>query len=263
MNLRVVKALIIKYILIWSRTSFRILDIFFWPVIDLLVWGFVTVYMLKVGNVVPTAITFLIAAIIFWNILYRSQQVVCVSFLDDVWSRNLLNIFAAPIRTSEYVLATYIVGLAQSVIVMSLLATIAYFLYSFNFLILGASAALLFVNLLLMGWAMGLFTTGFILRWGQPAEGLAWALPFLIQPISAVFYPVSVLPTWLQTVAWCVPSTYVFEGLRQYIAQGHLDPTYIEKAFLLNLVYMAVCGFVFHFLFDQARKMGYLAKYAS
>ncbi|PWT94279.1 MAG: ABC transporter [Candidatus Melainabacteria bacterium] len=263
MNLRVIKALILKYILIWSRTSFRIMDIFFWPVIDLLVWGFVTVYMLKVGNVVPSLITFLIAAIIFWNILYRSQQVVCVSFLDDVWSRNLLNIFASPIRTSEYVTATYIVGLIQSVIVMCLLGVLAYFLYSFNFLILGIGAALLFVNLLLMGWALGLFTTGFILRWGPPAEGLAWALPFLVQPISAVFYPVSVLPAWLQPVAWCVPSTYVFEGLRQYLAQGHLDITYVQMAFLLNVAYMVVCGLVFHFFFEEARKLGYLAKFGS
>ena len=263
MNFRVVKALVIKYALIWSRTGFRIMDVFFWPVIDLLVWGFVTVYMLKVGNVVPTLITFLIAAIILWNILYRSQQVVCVSSLDDVWSRNLLNIFASPIRTSEYVAATYFVGLVQSLIVMCVLGTLAFCLYSFNFLTLGLSVGLLFGNLLLMGWAMGIFTTGFILRYGPPAEGLAWALPFLVQPVSAVFYPVSVLPTWLQPVAWCVPSTYVFEGLRQFIAQGHMDFRYIQEAFLLNVVYMIVCAFVFHILLEQARQMGYLAKYGT
>src|SRR5258708_38044774 len=103
MNLQIVKALLIKYAFIWSRTTFRILDLFFWPMIDLLVWGFLTVYMLKVGNSVPTLVTFLIGAIILWNVFYRSQQVVCVSFLDDVWSRNLLNVFAAPIRTIEYI----------------------------------------------------------------------------------------------------------------------------------------------------------------
>lgn len=263
MNLRVVKALLIKYAIVWSRTSFRLLDVFFWPVIDLLVWGFVTVYMLKVGNVVPSLITFLIAAIIFWNILYRSQQVVCVSFLDDVWSRNLLNIFAAPIRTSEYVMATYVLGFCQSVVVMCLLASLACALYSFNFLTLGFSAILLFGNLLLMGWSLGLFTTGFILRWGPPAEGLAWALPFLVQPISAVFYPVNVLPAWLQPVAWCLPSTYVFEGLRQFIAQGHMDFRYVQSAFLLNVIYMIICALVFKFLFEQARKMGFLAKYGT
>jgi len=263
MDLRVVRALIIKYAFAWSRSTFRMLDIFFWPMIDLLVWGFFTVYMLKVGNTVPTLITFLIAAIIYWNILYRSQQVVCVSILDDVWSRNLLNIFAAPIRTIEYVGATYIIGLAQALIVVCLMGGLAYTIYSFNLLALGFGAALLFVNLLLMGWSLGLFTIGFILRFGHTAEGLAWALPFLVQPVSAVFYPVSVLPAWMQTIAWCVPSTYVFEGLRQIVAQRQLDWHYLQHAFLLNLVYMVVCALVFHFLLEEARKLGYLAKYGT
>ena len=263
MNFRVVRALIMKSGLIWSRNSFRILDIVFWPVIDLLVWGFVTLYMLKVGNALPTLITFLIAAIIFWNILFRSQQVVCVSLLDDVWSRNLLNIFAAPIGTAEYICATYVLGFVQSLIIICLLGALALAIYSFNILTLGFGVSILFANLLLMGWALGLFTNGFILRFGPPAEGLAWALPFLVQPISAVFYPVTILPVWLQPVAWCVPATYVFEGMRHILATGHINWYYMRCAFFFNIIYMVVAAFVFHFLFEEARKKGYLAKYGT
>lgn len=143
------------------------------------------------------------------------------------------------------------------------MASLAFSLYSFNLLTLGFTAALLFANLLLMGWSLGVFTIGFILRFGPPAEGLAWALPFLVQPISAVFYPVNILPNWLQPIAWSVPSTYVFEGMRQIVAQGHMNWHYLQSAFLLNIVYMIICGLVFHFLFEDARNHGYLAKYGT
>ncbi|MBI4532603.1 MAG: ABC transporter permease [Candidatus Melainabacteria bacterium] len=262
MNWRVVRALIIKYAFICSRNSFRAMDLCFWPVMDLLVWGFVTVYMLKVSHAVPAAITFLIAATIMWNVLYRAQQVISVSFLDDVWSRNLLNIFVAPIKVSEYIAAAYLMGLVQAVIVVCLLGGLACLIYSFNVLSLGVSFALLFGNLLLMGWSMGLLTMGCILRWGPPAEALAWAIPFLVQPLSAVFYPVSILPAWLQPVAWCVPASHVFEGMRQVLEKGQLDAYHLWAASLLNILYMVVVAQVFQHFLAQARKRGYLAKYA-
>ncbi len=261
MNLRTVRALLIKIAFAWSRNTFRVMDIFFWPLIDLLVWGYLTIYMLKVGGNVPSLITFFIAAIILWNVLYRAQQVISVTFLDDAWSRNLLNIFVAPIRISEYIGASYIVGLIQSIIIVCFLGGLAIVMYSYNLFALGFSGALLFCNLILMGWSLGLLTTGFILRFGQPAEGLAWALPFLIQPVSAVFYPVTILPNWLQPIALCIPSTYVFEGMRQIIAKGFLDWHYLQNAFLLNVLYMILCAIAFKFLFEETRRMGNLGKY--
>ncbi|HEY9787784.1 MAG TPA: ABC transporter permease [Candidatus Obscuribacterales bacterium] len=263
MNFRVVKALILKYGYICSRNTFRALDIFFWPVMDLLVWGFVSVYMMKSTNALPALVTFLIAAAILWNVMFRAQQVVSVSFLDDVWSRNLLNIWAAPIRPIEYVGAAYIMGLAQAVIVLVLVGGLAIPFYSFNIFSLGVGFAFLFVNLLMMGWSMGLLVTGFILRWGPPAEALAWAVPFIVQPVSAVFYPISVLPPWLQPVAYAVPAAHVFEGMRQLIQHGQIAPVHIWCAVGLNLLYMFFSACMFKFCFEQARRRGFLAKYAA
>ncbi len=162
--------------------------------------------MIKLNNsAVPTLVTFMIAASILWNVLHRAQQVISVAFLDDVWSKNVLNIWAAPIRPVEYIGAAYTVGLLQGLIVVLLLGPVAATMYHFNILSLGWYFAALFVNLLFMGWSLGLLVTGLILRFGPPAEALAWALPVLVQPVSAVFYPVSVLPSWLQPVAFCVP----------------------------------------------------------
>ena len=261
MNLRTVRALLLKYAFICSRNTFRAMDVFFWPLMDLLVWGFLTVYLLRVSNAAPSMITFLIGAVIFWNILYRAQQVIAVSFLDDVWNRNLLNIFAGPVRLSEYVAATYVTGLVQSLIVLVLLSGAAVLFYSFNMFSLGLTFGAFFVNLLLMGWAMGLLTTGVIVRFGPPAEALAWAVPFLIQPVSAVFYPVSVLPAFLQPVAKVVPSSYVFEGIRQILAHKTFDASGLVLAFGLNVVYMVLAAFVFRYFFEEARMKGLLAKH--
>lgn len=264
MNCNRVRALIMKYAFICSRNTFRAMDVCFWPVMDLLVWGFLTIYILKISNSVPGLVTFLIGAIIMWNVLYRAQQVICVSFLEDVWSRNLLNIFAAPVRVREFVASAYIIGLIQSLIVLVLLSVLAVFFYSFNILSIGVSLGLLFANLLLMGWSLGLATTALIVRWGQPAEVLAWAVPFVMQPVCAVFYPVSILPGWLQAVAHCVPASYVFEGMRA-ILTGDFSHNwqYIGIAFMLNAIYMTMAGLLFGFMFEKAREKGLLAKYCA
>ncbi len=257
-------ALILKYVYICSRNSFRAMDIFFWPIMDLLMWGFVTMYMLKVSNTVPGLITFLIGAVIMWNVFYRAQQVVCISFLEDLWSRNLLNIFTAPVQVREFVTAAYILGLMQASIVLVIMSLVAVVFYGFNILDLGIYAGMLLANLMLMGWALGLVATALIVRWGPQAEVLAWAVPFLVQPVSAVFYPISVLPQPLQVVASMVPAAHVFEGMRalmtgnEAIVWGHLG-----SAFLLNLLYLAGAGLLFRYLFEQAREKGLLAKYCS
>ncbi len=259
----IIRALLHKYSIIWFRNGFRTADFIFFPVIDLLVWGFVTNYMLRVSHALPGLVTFFIAAIIFWNVLLRAQQVICLSVLDDVWSRNLLNMFTAPVRISEYIVACYLMGLVQAVFVLALQAIIAYFVCSFNFLTIGLYCPLLFLNILFTGWSIGLFTTGLIIRFGQSAEMLTWVMPFFIQPLSAVFYPVSVLPPWLQPIALCLPPTHVFEGMRQVISTGQMDWYHLQYALLLNIIYMIISGFIFHYLFESAREKGSLTKYCT
>lgn len=135
--------------------------------------------------------------------------------------------------------------------------------HGFNLFDMGFMFAALFVNLLLMGWAMGLFTTGIIVRFGPPAEALAWAVPFLIQPASAVFYPVSVLPPFLQTVSKFIPASYVFEGMRDILGHKSFDPKGLLIAFSLNVMYMLIAAFVFKYFFEEARMKGLLAKHGS
>lgn len=260
MNWRRVRALVLRYTYLYTRSVPRVMEMFFWPVMDLLVWGFLTIYLLKAGRGLPGYITFLIGAMIFWDILYRSQQGVTLSFLEDIWARNLLNIFVAPIRISEFIAATYVVGFVKILVTVAILAVLALGLYSFNLFSMGLSLIPFFVNLLLMGWAIGLVTTALIMRWGQSAEALAWGVPFLIQPVSAVFYPLSVLPKWLHPIALSIPATHVFEGMRQVLRGDGVPVHHIVWAFALNFLYLTLAAGFFRYMFGVARKKGLLAK---
>jgi ABC-2 type transport system permease protein len=260
MNWQRIGAMVLRYTFLYRRSVPRLLEMVYWPLMDLLVWGYLTIYLLKAGQGLPGYVTFLIGAMIFWDILYRSQQGVTISFLEDIWTRNLLNIFVSPIRLSEFVAATFIVGVFKITVITAVLTVIAYALYHFNLLALGLSLVPFFINLLLMGWAMGLITTALILRWGQAAEALAWGIPFMIQPVCAVFYPLDVLPQWVQAIARCIPATHVFEGMRQALRGEGVSTAHLGWAFALNVVYLIGAALFFRYMFNVARRRGLLAK---
>ncbi len=261
MNLRRITALLLRYLLLYRQSWTRIMEIFFWPVMDLLVWGFLTSYLLQVGSSrVPTLITFLIGSMIFWDLLYRAQQSVTISFLEDVWARNLLNIFVAPVTIGEFLTATFALGVIKVLINGLVLAALAWALYAFNVFQLGFTLIPFVLNLMLMGWAMGMVTVALIMRWGHAAEALAWGIPFLVQPLSAVFYPASILPAWLQPVAWILPSTYVFEGMRHVLATGQAPWHMFWWSLGLNVIYLTASGLFFRHMFSVVRKKGLLAK---
>lgn len=221
------------------------MEVFYWPLLDLLVWGFVTVYLSQFRQSLPGFVTFFIGALILWDILFRSHQGISVSFLEDVWSRNLLNLFASPLGPAEYSLSLMAVSMVKLIITASVMAILAWVFYSFNIFLLGMSLIPFILNLIIMGWTIGIVTTALILRFGQEAEVLAWALGFLFMPVSAVFYPVAVLPPLLQHIARFIPASYVFEGMRAVINTGDFPVKSLLWAFGINAVYILAAGFFF------------------
>jgi ABC-2 type transport system permease protein len=229
--------------------------------VDLLVWGYLTIFIQQAGQgSLPRFITFLIGAMIFWDLLYRSQQGVTVSFLEDVWSRNLFNVFCAPVRLSEYIVATFIVGLLRVGITLIPLLTLAWGLYHFNILDIGFWLIPFIINLLVLGLTLGILATALIIRFGDSVQILAWAVPFFLQPFSAVFYPVNVLPAWMQAVAFALPSTYIFEGMRAVIQTGSGSWPQLFMATGLNAVYLMLAMALLTRMFNLARDRGLLGK---
>ena len=259
-----IKALVLRYLYLYTRTPVRIVELIFWPLVHLLVWGYLTRFLQQnVGDDFPHEITFLIGAVILWDILFRAQQGVAIFFLEDVWSRNLLNIFAAPVTNADYLGSTYAVGMMRAGVTSVMLGGLSALLYSFNVFQLNWALIPFVFNLLIFGWALGMVSTALIVRWGPAAETLAWAVPFFIQPFAAVYYPVAYLPTALQWVAKLLPCSYVFEGMRDVLKDGVINWGELGIATGLNLVYLAVAGVLFVRVMNTAREKGLLTKFAS
>lgn len=260
MKLHRIQALLIRHLYLYKRSLPRLMDVFYWPIMDLLVWGFFSVYLQKQTLGDFNLISVLLGALIFWDFLNQSQKAVSVAFLEDVWERNLLNIFVTPLRVSEFLTATVLLGFIRIFLVSIVLGVLAFFFYSFNIFQFGFYLIPLIANLLLFGWTLGIFTTAIILRYGTQAQILAFGFIFIIQPFSAVFYPLQVLPVFLQKIAFFLPSAHVFEGMRGILAGGAFPADQLFIAFILNIIYLAVCIAFFYAKFRRAKAKGILLK---
>lgn len=256
-----INALLIRHIYLYKRSLPRIMDIVFWPVMTLFLWGFLGRYLEQTefgGSV--NIVTILLGAIILWEVMSESQHSISIAFLEDVWERNLLNIFVTPIKISEFLASTLLLGVVRVFLVSIIMIIIAFFAYSFNFFTLGLYLIPFIINLLIFGWILGLLITAIILRFGTSAQVLAFGIMFLIQPFTAVFYPVSILPQYIQYISYALPSTHVFEGLRAVINSGNLSWNYFIFGFGLNIIYLAITIWFFYKMFARIKEKGRLMK---
>ncbi|MBS0184649.1 MAG: ABC transporter permease [Nitrospira sp.] len=220
MKLHRITALIVRHLYLYRRSLPRIMEIFYWPFLDLVIWGFITLYLARYQSQVPGFVTFFLGALILWDMLFRSQQGITISFLEELWARNLMNLFASPLKPSEFLAATMAMSMMKVTIVSIVMAGCALFFYSYNILVVGVWLMPFVLNLVVTGWIIGVLTTSLIMRFGQEAEVLAWSMVFLFQPISCVFYPMEVLPKWLQMIAMANPAAHIFEGMRAVLGTG-------------------------------------------
>ncbi len=260
MNINRCLAYTIRHLYLYKRSLPRLMEVFYWPMLDLLVWGFISMYLAKFTGVLPEFIRFFIGALILWDVLFRCQQGLTVSFLEDLWSRNLLNLFVSPLTPVEYIASLLFISLIKLALASTVMISLAWLLYKFNIFELGLYLVPLVVNLILMGWAVGIVTIGIILRYGHEAEVLAWGIAFLFQPFSAVFYPVDVFPPFFQAIARFIPSSHVFEGMRHIIEHGTFPTGHFVWAGCLNIVYVMLATAFFAWNFKSVKKKGLLAK---
>ena len=260
MNFGRVTALISRHLYLYRRSFPRLLEIFYWPLLDLVVWGFITMYLSQEGNELHGAVTFFLGALIFWDILFRAQQGVTISFLEEIWSRNLMNLFASPLTAGEFLAATMVISVFKVAAVSVIMAFSALFFYSYDVFIMGLTLIPFVFNLIAAGWIIGILTMSVIMRFGQQAEVLAWGLVFLFQPISCVFYPVSVLPNWLQPVALANPAAHVFEGMRDVLLHQIIPWEHLGWATGLNGLYLLLMIAIYQYTFSVCKENGMLVR---
>ncbi|MBT06198.1 MAG: ABC transporter [Rhodospirillaceae bacterium] len=236
----------------------RILELVYWPALQMTLWGFITIFFETHSSWLAQAGGILITAILLWDIMFRSQLSFFLSFLEEIWSRNLGHIFVSPIRPFEIIAALLMVSLIRTLVGVGAAALLAILIFDVSIFSLGAPLALFFLNLTLMGWSLGLVVSALVLRFGQGAESLGWAAIFLLQPISGVFYPINVLPEWLQPVAFLIPVSHIFEGLRSILIEQTFRADLLLNAFSLNLVFVLLSLTVFFVILRYARIHGQL-----
>lgn len=257
-SLHRVAAMVRRYWYLLISSWPRLLDLVYWPAVQMLMWGFLQLYVSKnVGFAAGAAGTF-IGAVLLWDILFRGQLGFSISFLEEMWARNLGNLMMSPLRSTEFVAALMIMSIVRLAIGMIPVSLMAIAFFGFNLWGLGLALAAFFVNLILTSWAIGIFVAGLLLRNGMGAEGMAWTIMFLFLPLTCVYYPVAVLPEWLQYVAWCLPPTYVFEGMRALLIDHVFRADLMIEAFIFNIVLFSVASYAFVRLLESARANGSL-----
>jgi ABC-2 type transport system permease protein len=260
-SLRRVTAIIIRHLFAWRRDIESLFEAIWWPSFDVLLWGLMTVYISSGEGASQRIVAFIVGAIFLWMFVYRSQQEISFAFLKEVWDRNLMSILTSPISITEYMAATLILGIVKLLLSVVWLSFLSYFLFSFNILNLGTALLPFVVNLFLVGWWAGFFINGMIVRYGYRVQSFAWSLLVVIQPFSAVFYPVSSLPVWMQRISSVIPTSYVFEGMRNVLSGNPVDPKGLGTAMVLNLVYLILSLIYFRYSFKKALENGMIVKF--
>ena len=260
MNFGRILALLTRHLYLYKRSFARLLEIFYWPLLDLVVWGFITIYLAKQGTQLHGAVSFFLGALILWDVLFRAQQGIALSFLEEMWARNLMNLFASPLTVGEYLAATMLMSIFKVIAVATLMIFFALNFYSYDIFVVGISLIPFVLNLIVSGWIIGVLTTSIIMRFGQQAEVLAWGMVFLFQPISCVFYPLEVLPPFLQKIAWVVPPAHIFEGMRTVLLTEGFPFEHIMWATGLNAVYLVLMVLWFYHTFNICKERGMLVR---
>jgi ABC-2 type transport system permease protein len=259
-SLRRIGALVRRHWYVTLASGPRVAELIFWPLVSMLMWGFLQTYLARTTNLAAHAAGLFVGGILLWDILVRSQLGFAVAFLEEIWSRNLGHLMMSPLRPSELVAALIVVSLLKLLVAMVPVASLAYLFFGFNLLSLGLAFAAFFANLVFFSWALGMVSTGAVLRWGMGAESIAWLIVFLLLPLACVFYPVATLPAWLQVVALALPPTHVFEGLRALVIAQTFNSDDMLRALVLNALYVAAAYGLFRHLLDSARRNGTLVQ---
>ena len=253
-----VHAMLLRYIYLLRSSWPRTFELIYWPTIQMVLWGFMSQFLMTNSTYVARAFGVLLAAVLLWDVLFRGQLGVSVSFLEEMWARNLGHLFVSPLRPYEWVLSLLAMSFIRVVIGVVPAMLLAIVFYHYSVFSLGLPLIAFFVNLLVMGWALGLAISAIVLRHGLGGESIAWLAVFVLAPVSAVYYPVTTLPAWLQVIAMALPSAHVFEGMRAVMFDGSFPTRHLLIAVALNGVYLAFGAAVFLYAFRGARQRGAL-----
>jgi ABC-2 type transport system permease protein len=263
MNARRTAAIVLRQFYLMRGSPARVLPMFAWVAIDIVLWGFITRYLNTVSaagfNLVPA----LLGAVLLWDFLTRVMHGVTTAFFEEVWSRNFMNIFATPLSISEYVAGLVLTSISTSAVALMVMLVLASVLFRLSWFVYGVLLIPFLLVLFLFGVALGIFGCAVVLRFGPAAEWLIWPIPALLSPLACVFYPLSVLPGWMQSLARLLPPSYIFEGMRKVVAGGAASGGALLWSAALALLYILLALWIFTRVYRHAVRTGLIARYSA
>lgn len=256
-------AITLRYLYLLRGSPARVVPLFAWVAIDMVLWGFITRYL---NGVTATAFNFvptLLGAVLLWDFFTRVMQGVTTVFFEDVWTRNFLNLFATRLTIVEYVAGLVLSSVLTSLVALAVMLALATLGFGLSFWGCGLALAPFLLVLFVSGIALGIFATALVLRLGPASEWLVWPIPALISPFAGVFYPLATLPAWMRAIGHLLPPAYVFEGMRDILLRGATSGRLLLAGAALAGFWLLLAAGFFLRTYRRAVRTGLIVRYSA
>ena len=258
MSLTRMYGLFLRHFYLITRSFPRVLDLVYWPTIQITLWGFISNFFATYSTYYNNTVGIILTCAILYDFLFRTSIGFNMLFLEEIWSRNFTNLFISPMKISEIITSLICTALIRALIGLVPAILLTSPLFGVSILNLGINLFFLFLSLYIFGITLGILVSAGLLRFGPSFENIAWSTMFLIAPFGCIYYPVEILPEIFQKIAYCMPLVYVFEEARRILVEQSVNIENIYKAFIINIIYLTVAISLFYYSFDKARKKGTL-----
>ena len=258
MNWNKIYALSLRHIYLIKGSFPRILDLIYWPTIQIFLWGFISKFFTLNSTYYDNTVGIILSAAILYDFLFRSSISYNMMFLEEIWSRNFTNLFIAPIKISEIIAALTFTAIFRTLIGLVPASLLAIPLFGVSILKIGTPLIFLLISLYIFGVTLGLLVTSGLLRFGPSFANLAWASLFFFTPIGCIYYPIEILPIWLQSIAKLLPLVHLFEEMRSILIDNLVNYYAVLKACIISFIYFIIGIVVFYWSYNGAKLRGTL-----
>jgi len=253
MNPYRILAILKRNFIMIPRDMYRLVDLLYWPVIDIVSWGFTGTGLQQANS---SATLILLTTLVCWQVAYRNNLDISVSILDELWAKNVVNLFASPLTLLEWIATVMIFGFLRTWWALFFGAFMVWLIFGLHILGMGLALVPCILLFVLSGWWMGFLSGSFIIYYGQRLQMLCWVMGWLFAPVSGIFCPIEMLPAWGQAVAYCLPTAYAAKAIRVYLLTGSLDASLLLTSLVLNSAYLAITICIFKIAFEKSKQKG-------
>ena len=258
MSLIRIYGLFLRHFFLITRSFPRILDLIYWPSIQITLWGFISNFFASHSSYYNNTVGVILTCAILYDFLFRTSIGFNMLFLEEIWSRNFTNLFIAPMKISEIITSLVFTALIRALIGLIPAIILTSPLFGISILDLGIYLFFLFLSLYIFGITLGILVSSGLLRFGPSFENIAWSTMFLLAPFGCIYYPIETLPEIFQKIAYSLPLVYVFEEARNILINNSVNLENLYSALKLNVVYLTLAIILFYYSFSEARKKGTL-----